>query len=112
MTIRPSDIKPAFYDHLLPWDELSSLLDHFETEERQQALTHILEAVDLEIMSEILHHLDSSHHVEFLGLCLTRHHHPSVLEWLEARISGIADLIKNRAKATHSQLHIILVTGS
>ncbi len=86
------------------------MLDHFETAERDQALLHILEAVDLEIMNEILTRLSSPSQIEFLSLCLTRHHHPSLLEWLEQKFTGISQHIQAKAAATHSQLKIILVT--
>ena len=109
--MKPSHLPPAFYDHLLPWELLHSIVVEFEEDQHTTVWQKMMEALDIEILNEILHHLDNDHHPDFLQLCLERHHHPSLLDWLEERKSGISLLIVERVKNNHSDLQVLLINS-
>jgi len=107
--MRPNHLPPAFYDHVLPWELLHQIVAEFEEDHRQTAWDNLMEALDIEILDEILVQLSNDHHHDFLELCLDKHHHPSLLDWLEERKSGITLLIVERVKKTHSDLQVLLI---
>lgn len=106
--IKPKHLPPSFYDDLVAWERVESLLAHFSSDERQLALKSIFESLDHEILRVILEELEQEHHQEFLEMCNHSYHLPMLLEWLEEKKQGMTIIIKETVVVTKDQLQEIL----
>jgi len=106
---KPSPLPPSFYDHLVSWEKIDSLLDHFEEDHRHQALLTIFESLDHEVLGVVLTELDNTHHPDFLHMCSHSYHQASLLEWLESKNPGITLIIQEVLVVTKDRLTELLL---
>lgn len=100
--------QPSFYDHLVQWDVIAQLLDHFEQSEQEQALNHIVASLDVVVHDTVFHHLPAQYHTEYLEWSHQRHQDPALLEWLETKQTGITLTIKETVWSTKHSLAQVL----
>jgi hypothetical protein len=98
----------SFFDSLVTWDELETLLEHVEEHEKEEAAKMIASSIDCAVMETVFHHLPHHHHHQFLELCHDQYHEPSVLIWLEEKVEGITHHLKQTIVVTHDGIKEVL----
>lgn len=89
--------KKIFYSHLVVWDD-------FDQDHHQQ----IQEILDLVVIDAILDKLHQDHHHDFLILVNDAYEDQSILDWLENKIAGITDHIKQAIFSATQEIKEIL----
>lgn len=98
MTQVPPPLQPShtsvFYTELVRWNRVDELVFLHSPEEHVEARALIITVLDHVILDTVLTHLPEDDHTDFLLLCQEKYHEPSLLAWLEERVTEIKEYLR------------------
>lgn len=106
--MHPDTHGKSWFDSLIAWDAFEQLYQLLAEHERAEAAQTMMAALDYAVMEAVLHHLHQDHHHDFLELCQTKYHEPTLLFWLEERATGVTERVRDTITSTYQEFYIAL----
>ncbi len=98
----------VYYGSLVRWEVVDEIVFLAEPIEHVEVRELILKTLDHAVMEEVLRALHENDHEVFLIMCEKEYHNETLLDWLEEKVQGIRDRLRDTIQRTKVEIREVL----